>query len=226
MGFTFRRKIGKAGNISYSSRGLRVSGTVKMGGISFNVGKYLSGAWDGKTTSRVTANMGNGIQYRKDSTLSNKPKQTVNKPTVKKSLGDDITARMDLINSGYTTEQTEFIKSNVKEKKPSKLLWLIDNIPAEIFYLLYFLSIAILSYYYFDIMGIISSMVGKQTPKLFGIMAFISMLPFIFVVFAIGALIQTDENYRDLDFATRLCTGLAATVNMFMTSVLIYNAFK
>lgn len=69
MGFTFRKR-GKGINISLSRRGLRISTSLKSGGITGNIGHYFGGEWDGKTTGRANVNFGNGVEYRKDVTLS------------------------------------------------------------------------------------------------------------------------------------------------------------
>jgi hypothetical protein len=70
MGFHFRKRNPKGLNVSLSKRGLRVSKTIKMGGVSFNIGRYFGGSSDGKTAVRTRLNFGNGLMYTKHKTLS------------------------------------------------------------------------------------------------------------------------------------------------------------
>ena len=66
MGFTFRKRNPKGLNVSLSSKGLRISKTAKFGSTTVNYGHTIGG----KTTRRITTNFGNGVQYRKDKTIS------------------------------------------------------------------------------------------------------------------------------------------------------------
>lgn len=68
MGFSFRKRNPKGLNVSLSSRGLRLSKTIKMGDVTYNIGRYFGGSHDGKTTGRVIAS-NNGFEYRKEHTL-------------------------------------------------------------------------------------------------------------------------------------------------------------
>ena len=97
MGFTFRKRNPKGLNFSISSRGARVSKTIKLGNLSFNVGRYIGGTHDGKTTSRVTANGGNGFRYEKNYTLGSRDTN----PSLTKELRDVIDQKYNL-----TADQT------------------------------------------------------------------------------------------------------------------------
>lgn len=76
MGFTFRKRNPKGLNFSVSSRGARVSKTIKLGKLSFNLGRYIGGSHDGKTTARTTLSAGNGLRYEKNYTLGSKQVDT------------------------------------------------------------------------------------------------------------------------------------------------------
>ena len=68
MGFTFRKRNPKGLNFSVSSRGARVSKTIKLGKMSFNLGRYVGGTQDGKTNLKARASS-NGFMYEKNKTL-------------------------------------------------------------------------------------------------------------------------------------------------------------
>lgn len=82
MGLQVRKRTkGKDGwwNGSYSNKGAGVSGSVKVASnVTYNTGDLLNG----KTGSRLTINLGNGIRYvsygKKRSTSNKKPTQTSN----------------------------------------------------------------------------------------------------------------------------------------------------
>lgn len=76
MGFTYRKRGKNGVNFSLSSRGARLSKTVKMGDVKVNLGKYFGGTHNGKTTGSVRAGS-NGVEYRKDFTLGNTKKNSV-----------------------------------------------------------------------------------------------------------------------------------------------------
>lgn len=62
MGIQVRKRTkGKSSwwNGSYSKKGAGVSGSVKVGNVTFNTGDLLNG----KTSSRTTVDLGNGIRY-------------------------------------------------------------------------------------------------------------------------------------------------------------------
>lgn len=71
MGFRYRKYNPKGMNVSLSSNGLRLSKTIKMGSMTFNLGHTLGGKNNGKTTGRATANLGNGLMYTKEKRLFN-----------------------------------------------------------------------------------------------------------------------------------------------------------
>ena len=112
MGFTFRKRNTKGLNFSLSSRGARVSKTIKLGKLSLNLGRYVGGSHDGKTTSRVTASGGNGLQYEKNFTLGAKdPNPTLTKefeglineqvPLATPSLNDSEQPKINIISRMY-----------------------------------------------------------------------------------------------------------------------------
>lgn len=76
MGFSFRKRNPKGLNISLSSRGLRVSKSVRMGKLTANIGHYFGGTHSGKTTTKGTANLGNGLRYEKNKTVDLNPTLT------------------------------------------------------------------------------------------------------------------------------------------------------
>lgn len=65
MGFRYRKYNRKGLNVSISSKGVRLSKTIKMGNLTWNIGKTFGGDKPSPMSSRVTANLGNGIQYVK-----------------------------------------------------------------------------------------------------------------------------------------------------------------
>jgi hypothetical protein len=69
MGFHFRKRNKDGLNVSLSSRGLRISKTIKMGGVTFNLGQYFGGTSAGKTDLHTRVNAGNGLMYTKHKTL-------------------------------------------------------------------------------------------------------------------------------------------------------------
>lgn len=91
MGFTFRKRNPKGLNFSVSSRGARVSKTIKLGKLSFNLGRYIGGSHDGKYTSRTTVSGGNGLRYEKNYTLGSKDPN----PTLTKEIEDVINQKYD-----------------------------------------------------------------------------------------------------------------------------------
>jgi hypothetical protein len=75
MGIFYRKRTKGGWNMTASSNGFRISKTIKIGGMSFNIGRYIGGKMDGKATGRVTATNGN-FGYRKDFTLNKQSKTT------------------------------------------------------------------------------------------------------------------------------------------------------
>lgn len=74
MGLRFFKRNPKGVNVTLSSRGLRVSKTVKAGHGTVNIGTTLGGTDSGKTTMRGRLS-GNGFIYEKTKTLT--PRDTI-----------------------------------------------------------------------------------------------------------------------------------------------------
>lgn len=93
MGFTFRKRNPNGFNVSFSSRGLRISKTAKMGNATANVGRYFGGTHGGKTTGNWRIGSG-GVQYRKDFTLGKTPNPSVSSPRKSVSTVGGTTGKM------------------------------------------------------------------------------------------------------------------------------------
>lgn len=78
MGWQTGKRSKDGLNTSISTRGLRISKTIKFGAFSWNIGGYIGGTHGGKVTQRGTAKLGPAT-YRKESTVADLQKTTESK---------------------------------------------------------------------------------------------------------------------------------------------------
>lgn len=119
MGFTFRKRNPKGLNFSISSRGARVSKTIKLGKMTFNLGRYIGGTQDGKTNLKTRVSS-NGFMYEKNKTITSASKVADTNPQLTKHF----TSMVD--NESFPEKYTSKPADEPKKVNPISRMYLSE----------------------------------------------------------------------------------------------------
>lgn len=228
MGFFIRKRNPKGLNLSISKKGIRLSKTIKMGSVTYNLGHTFFGENNGKTTGRINANLGNGLHYIKQKTFSNKtlkPNITTNNSSlpienltaekIQLSAFKPYDFSANIQNNEISTGNNIFLKI-ILTTMP--VIWLLT--PVILYYIIE------LCFQFWGFIGLNTTFVYKN---LSGMELFqhtvntIICVSYLVAIFLLSALYSEENNNPMESFPFRVYIVSAVCYTLYSSLIIVYN---